>query len=89
MPGFQWKRFRKSYATILTIAGNDDVSVSRLLRHSAGGKNVSIAAKHYIGRSDRFLRDVVDEAFAPYAAMVSPPGVVEPLRPVKPKNATG
>jgi hypothetical protein len=45
-----------------------------VLRHSAGGKKLSIAAKHYLGRSDRYLRDVVDEAFAPYAAMVSPDG---------------
>jgi uncharacterized membrane protein len=33
---------------------------------------MSIAAKHYLGRSDRYLRDVVDEAFAAYAGMVSP-----------------
>jgi site-specific recombinase XerD len=84
MDGFQWKRFRKSYATILTTSGVEGMTVSRLLRHSAGGKNTSIAAKHYIGRSDRYLRDVVDEAFAPYAAMVSPnAGAGAPLRAVE------
>jgi site-specific recombinase XerD len=90
MDGFQWKRFRKSYATILTTSGVEGMTVSRLLRHSAGGKNTSIAAKHYIGRSDRYLRDVVDEAFAPYAAMVSADvGARATLRAVEaPANAT-
>ena len=64
IPGFQWKRFRKSYATILGEAGNDVLVVSRLLRHSAGGKNATIAQRHYIGRSQEHLRDLVDEAFA-------------------------
>jgi hypothetical protein len=59
---------------------NDDVTVSRLLRHSAGGKNMSIAAKHYLGRSDLYLRTVVDEAFEPYGAILAPKGaaVVSP-----------
>ncbi len=74
LPGFAWKRFRKSYATILSDAGNDVVAVSRLLRHSAGGKNVSIAQRHYVGRSGALLRDVVDEAFAPYAGMIGEAG---------------
>jgi hypothetical protein len=72
MSGFQWKRFRKSYAMILMTAGNDDTAVNRLMRHSARGKNTSIAAKHYIGRSDCHLRDLMDEAFAPYGAMLTP-----------------
>ena len=58
-----WKRFRKSYATILGQAGNDVVVVSRLLRQSAGGKNVTVAQRHYIGKSQRYLRQVVDEGF--------------------------
>ena len=41
LPSFQWKRFRKTYATILERAGNDVVVISRLLRQSAGGKNVT------------------------------------------------
>jgi integrase len=76
LPGFAWKRFRKSYATILSDAGNDVVAVSRLLRHSAGGKNVSIAQRHYVGRSGALLRDVVDEAFAPYAGVIGEAGKV-------------
>lgn len=63
-PGFQWKRFRTTYATLLGLAGNDVVVISRLLRQSAGGKNVTIAQRHYIGRSQTYLRDVVDEALA-------------------------
>jgi hypothetical protein len=42
LPDFQRKRFRKTYATILAAAGNDIVVVSRLLRHSASGKNMAI-----------------------------------------------
>lgn len=70
MPAFMWKRFRKSYATILEHGGNDVVTTSRLLRHSAGGKNTSIAQRHYIGKSHHFLREAVDDAFAPYAGMI-------------------
>jgi AAA domain/Domain of unknown function (DUF3854) len=33
--GFTWKRFRKTFATIVA-AGNDDMMVSRLLSHSPG-----------------------------------------------------
>ena len=63
MTGFQWKRFRKTYATALQRAGNDVVIVSRLLRQSAGGKNSTVAERHYIGKSEVHLRDIVDEAF--------------------------
>ena len=73
-PGFQWKRFRKTFATILAEAGNDIVMISRLLRHSAGGKNISIAQRHYLGRSDNLLRAAVDEAFEPYGALLAPKG---------------
>jgi integrase len=69
IPGFRWKRFRKTFATIVA-AGNDDMMVSRLLRHSAGGKNISIAHKHYVGKSHALLRAVVDEAFGAYAGMM-------------------
>ncbi|HYC78368.1 MAG TPA: hypothetical protein VEI02_12145 [Planctomycetota bacterium] len=34
-----------------------------MVRHSAGGKGVSIAQMHYLGRSATVLRDAVDEAF--------------------------
>lgn len=64
LPKFQWKRFRKTYATILERAGNDVVTVSRLLRQSAGGKNVTMAQRHYIGKSQKILRQVVDDALA-------------------------
>ena len=64
LPSFQWKRFRKTYATILERAGNDVVVISRLLRQSAGGKNVTMAQRHYIGKSLMHLREIVDEAFA-------------------------
>jgi integrase len=63
LPWFQWKRFRKTYSTILHEHGVDDIIVSRLLRHSAGGKSISIAQRHYVGRNDLFLRTIVDEAF--------------------------
>jgi hypothetical protein len=56
-----WKRFRKTFATMLERAGNDVVVVSRLLRQSAGGKNVTMAQRHYIGKSQAYLRDVVDD----------------------------
>ena len=69
LPGFTWKRFRKTFATLLTENGNDVVIVSRLLRQSAGGKNVSVAQRHYIGKSDHYLRDTVDEAFASYLGL--------------------
>ncbi len=72
MPGFTWKRWRKTYATILAEAGNDVSVISRLLRHSAGGRNMSVAERHYMGRSDALLRDIVDEAFAPYAELIAP-----------------
>jgi hypothetical protein len=29
-----------------------------------------MAVKHYVGRSDRYLRDLVDEPFARFAEMV-------------------
>lgn len=64
MPSFQWKRFRKTFATMLEQEGNDVVLVSRLLRQSAGGKNVTVAQRHYIGKSHAYLRRVVDDAFA-------------------------
>jgi hypothetical protein len=63
LPGFMWKRFRKTFATMLERSGNDVVVVSRLLRQSAGGKNVTMAQRHYIGKSQAYLRDVVDDAF--------------------------
>lgn len=59
---FQWKRFRKTFATVLERAGNDVVVVSRLLRQSAGGKNVTMAQRHYIGKSQAYLLRVVDDA---------------------------
>ena len=62
LPAFQWKRFRKTYATILAEAGNDGIVVSRLLRHSLGGKAASIAQRHYVGQDLRRLREVVDGA---------------------------
>jgi hypothetical protein len=71
IPGFQWKRFRKTFATIMA-AGNDDMMVSRLLRHSAGGVSSSMASKHYVGRSHALLRTAVDEAFGPYRAILIP-----------------
>lgn len=61
---------------LLEHGGNDVVTTSRLLRHSAGGKNTSIAQRHYIGKSHHFLRDAVDDAFAPYAGMIAGGGVV-------------
>jgi hypothetical protein len=70
VPNFTWKRFRKTFATILHDAGNEDIVVSRLLRHSAGGKNVSVAQRHYVGRSGALLRTAVDEAFARYAGLI-------------------
>jgi hypothetical protein len=87
MPGRPggWKRFRKTYATIVAAAGNDIVMVSRLLRHSAGGKNVSIAQRHYLGRSDNLLRAAVDEA---YGAILAPTGAAAQLKAVGPANAT-
>ena len=30
---------------------------------SAGGKNVTMAQRHYIGKSQKYLRQVVDEGF--------------------------
>ena len=57
--------------------------VSRLLRHSAGGKNISIAQRHYVGSSDALLRDAVDEAFGPYGAILVPKGATR-LRAVAP-----
>ena len=54
----EWKRFRKTFATILEQAGNDVVVVE-----SAGGKNVTMAQRHYIGKSQKYLRQVVDEGF--------------------------
>jgi integrase len=72
LPEFTWKRFRKTYATIISAAGNDDMMVNRLLRHSAGGKNTSIAQRHYVGKIDNLLRAAVDEAFAPYGGIVAP-----------------
>jgi integrase len=69
-PGFQWKRFRKTYATMLEQDGSDVVVVSRLLRQSAGGKNVTMAQRHYIGRSHAWLRQVVDEGLAGVEGMV-------------------
>jgi len=80
LPDFQWKRFRKSYATILQEHGNDDVIVSRLLRHSAGGKNISVAQRHYIGRNDRFLRSIVDEAFDDLRGLGPFPAAAAPAR---------
>jgi hypothetical protein len=53
--------------------------ISRLRRHSAGGKNVSIAQRHYLGRSDALLRAAVDEAFEPYGAMLAARGAPQPL----------
>jgi integrase len=70
VPNFTWKRFRKTFATILHDAGNETIIVSRLLRHSAGGKNVSVAQRHYVGRSGALLRTAVDEAFARYAGLI-------------------
>ena len=61
--GFTWKRFRKTYATTLAAAGHDGMTVSRLLRHSLGGKNVSTAQRHYVGQEIKRLRAIVDEAF--------------------------
>jgi hypothetical protein len=78
IPGFAWKRFCKSYATILSDAGNDVVAVSPQRWHSAGGKNVSIAQPHSVGRSGALLRDVVDEAFAPYATVIGEAGAAGP-----------
>jgi hypothetical protein len=90
IPGFQWKRLRKTFATVVA-AGNDDMMVSRLLRHSAGGTNSSMASKHYVGKSHALLRAAVDEAFEPYGAILVPRGAVAaaPIRAAEPANATG
>lgn len=40
------------------------MTISRLLRHSLGGKNVSIAARHYVSHEVKRLRGIVDLAFA-------------------------
>ena len=63
--------------------------VSRLLRHSAD--NVTIAQRHYLGRSDNLLRAAVDEAFRPYGAILVPKGTAcsAALRATGPANATG
>jgi site-specific recombinase XerD len=90
LPEFTWKRFRKTYATILSAAGNDDMMVYRLLRHSAGGKNVSVAQRHYVGRIDNLLRAAVDEAFEPYGGILVPEETAAgtELRTVRSANAT-
>lgn len=87
LPGFTWKRFRKTFATIVS-ARNDDMMVNRLLRHSAGGKNTSMAQRHYVGRSTELLRTAVDEAFEPYAAMVSPNAAAPASRSAAAASAT-
>lgn len=75
----------------LAAARNDIVMISRLLRHSAGGKNVSIAQRHYLGRSDNLLRAAVDEAFEPYGEILEPAGaaVLAPVRAATKANALG
>jgi integrase len=86
-PEFQWKRFRKTFATIIAQAGNDDMMVNRLMRHSAGGKTTSIAQRHYVGKSLVHLRTAVDEAFAPYGDLLRPDASVVGAAP--PANAAG
>jgi hypothetical protein len=90
IPDFTWKRFRKTFATIVA-AGNDDMMVSRLLRHSAGGTSSAMASKHYVGKSHALLRAAVDEAFEPYAAILVPRGAAATAsrRAVEAANATG
>ena len=79
VPEFRWRRFRKTYATILSESGADSIVVSRLLRHSAGGRSGTMAGKHCVGQSLRFLRTVVDAAFAPVVAVaeIAPKVLVE------------
>lgn len=69
MPGFTWRPCRKAYATILGEAGNDVIIVSRLLRHALGGKNMSMAQRHYVGQDVKRLRGIVDAAFQGVVAM--------------------
>lgn len=69
MDGFTWRRFRRTFASMLAESGNDLMIVSRLLRHSLGGKNISVAQKNYIGHEIKRLRDVVDAAFAGVPAL--------------------
>lgn len=82
LPGFTWKRFRKTYATILAESGVDSIVVSRLLRHSAGGRSGTMAGKHYVGQSILFLRSIVDSAFATAgtAIGVTPKWIVDGTR---------
>ena len=91
MPEFRWRRFRKTFATILTESGTDSIVVSRLLRHSAGGRSGTMAGKHYVGQSLRFLRSVVDAAFAPVAAVaeIAPRVLVETAAKVVETKAVG
>lgn len=69
VPGFTWKRWRKTFATTLAEAGHDGMTVSRLLRHSLGGRNVSVAQRHYVGQEIKRLRETVDAAFQGVAAV--------------------
>jgi hypothetical protein len=84
IPDFTWKRFRKTFATIVA-AGNDDMVVDRLLRHAAGGTRSSMASKHYVGRNMALLRAAVDEAFEPYGAILVPRS--EGALPVSPRSS--
>lgn len=69
IPGFQWRRFRSTYASFLTQRGVESGTVSRLLRHSTGGPSSSVAEQHYIRRDLLYLRDVVDDAFQAFAGV--------------------
>jgi hypothetical protein len=50
-----------------------------------------MASKHYVGKSHVLLRTAVDEAFAPYGAILVPTGTKTsaPLRALQGTNATG
>lgn len=64
-PGFAWSRLRRTYATLLQVAGVDSLIIDRLLGHSSKSSAIRVSARHYIGKEYAFYRSLVDEALAP------------------------
>ena len=63
--GFAWRRFRKTYSTLLQTAGVDSLIIDRLLGHSSRSSAIRVSARHYIGKEYGFYRSLVDKALEP------------------------
>ncbi len=65
VPGFSFRRLRRTYATLLQAGGVDALIIDRLLGHSSRTSTLRVSASHYIGKEYTFYRGLVDEALEP------------------------